>query len=101
MKKYLDAGRELSPEERGKLLQDDASFTEAHQTLAVEGQTDANPEEVNHHYVVFVNHDNQLYELDGRKSFPIKHGETSADTLLEVSFRFKSSLYTLDISYFY
>lgn len=88
MKKYIDAARNLSPEERGKLLESDSSFTEAHQALAAEGQTDANPEKVNYHFVVFINHNNQLYELDGRKSLPVKHGETTADNLLEVSLSF-------------
>lgn len=27
--------------------------------------------------------DGGLYELDGRKAFPINHGSTTADTLLE------------------
>lgn len=27
--------------------------------------------------------DGHLYELDGRKAFPINHGATTADTLLE------------------
>lgn len=84
-KLYLDAARKLTPEERGKLLQDNVSITEAHQELAVEGQTDANSgEPVNHHFVVFINHNGELYELDGRKSYPIKHGDTSDDTFLQV-----------------
>lgn len=84
-KKFLDAARNLTPEERGKLLQSDASFTEAHQELAVEGQTDANSDEpVNHHFIAFVNYKNELYELDGRKSYPVSHGPTSDDTFLQV-----------------
>lgn len=87
LRKYLDAARNLSSEERGKLLENDTSFTEAHQELAVEGQTDANSDEpVLHHFVVFVNHNNELYELDGRKSYPIKHGDTTDDTFLQVLF---------------
>lgn len=76
----------MTPEQRGKLLENDASFTGAHQELAVEGQTEANPDEpVNHHFVVFVNHKNDLYELDGRKSFPIKHGTTSDESFIQVN----------------
>lgn len=82
----MDSARDLTPEERGKLLQSDASFTEAHQELAVEGQTDANSDEpVNHHFIAFVNHNNELYELDGRKSYPVSHGPTSEDTFLQVN----------------
>lgn len=86
MKKYLDAARDMTPEERGKLLENAASFTGAHQELAVEGQTDANSDEpVNHHFVAFVNHNNELYELDGRKTYPIKHGATNEDSFLQVN----------------
>lgn len=85
MKKYLDSARDLTAEERGKLLENDKSFTDAHQSLAIEGQTDANNEKVIHHFVVFVNFNNELYELDGRKSRPVSHGASSPDALLEVN----------------
>jgi len=64
-------------------LEKDKDFTEDHQTLAQEGQTDAAAyEKVIHHFISFVNKDNTLYELDGRKSFPISHGKTSDDTFV-------------------
>lgn len=88
LKKYIDQARNLSSEERGKLLENDASFSQSHQELAVEGQTDANSgEAVNHHFVAFVNFNNELYELDGRRSYPISHGATSEDTFLLVIYR--------------
>lgn len=85
LKIYLDSARDLTAEERGWLLVNDTSFTDAHQSLAVEGQTNANNEKVLHHFVAFVNFNNELYELDGRKSGPISHGPSSPDTLLEVN----------------
>lgn len=85
LKKFLDSGRALSAEQRGKLLEGFTEISEFHQELALEGQTDANSSNpVDHHFVAFVNHRGELYELDGRKSFPVKHGKTSANTLLEV-----------------
>lgn len=81
----MNSARDLTAEERGKLLENDTSFTDAHQSLALEGQTNANNEEVIHHFVVFVNFNNELYELDGRKSGPINHGVSSPDTLLEAN----------------
>lgn len=84
LKKYLEAARSLSPEERGKLLENDASFTGAHQELAIEGQTDAASEPVIHHYVVLVNFNNELYELNGNKLCPISHGPTTDDSFLLV-----------------
>jgi ubiquitin carboxyl-terminal hydrolase L3 len=35
------------------------------------------------HFVCFAHVDGALYELDGRKFAPIKHGPSSADTLLQ------------------
>lgn len=85
MKKYLDATRDLSPEERGKVLENDAGFTETHESVANEGQTAAPDinEKVYHHFVAFVHHGGKLYELDGRKNFPVEHGATTPDSLLK------------------
>ncbi|XP_037820722.1 ubiquitin carboxyl-terminal hydrolase [Lucilia sericata] len=59
-------------------------MTEDHQALAQEGQTAANPDEkVYHHFIALVNVDGTLYELDGRKSFPIKHGETTDESFVQ------------------
>lgn len=85
IKKYYDASKDKTPEERGRLLENDAGFTETHDSVANEGQT-ATPDinqKVYHHFIAFVHHEGQLYELDGRKNFPIAHGKTSPDTLLK------------------
>lgn len=85
LKNYLDSARELTAEERGKLLEGDESFTDAHRTLALEGPASSDDDGLeNHHFVALVQKDGVLYELDGRKSFPIKHGSTSEETFLEV-----------------
>lgn len=34
------------------------------------------------HFVCFVNHDGTLYQLDGRKDAPIRHGTTCPDSFL-------------------
>ncbi|KAF7286046.1 ubiquitin carboxyl-terminal hydrolase [Rhynchophorus ferrugineus] len=89
-KTILKDSKNLTPEQRGEMLLKVNSNSEAykliaaHQELAMEGQTEANPDEkVNHHFVAFVEKDGHLYELDGRKDFPINHGPTSQDTFLE------------------
>lgn len=83
LKKYLDTTRPLNPEERGRILEADFAFTEAHRENAEAGQTTANPDEqVNHHFIALINVDGSLYELDGRKSYPVKHGETSEGSFL-------------------
>jgi len=84
LKDYFEKAKELSPEERGKILEADTAFTNTNQSLAEEGQT-ATPnidDKVNHHFVAFIHKDGQLYELDGRKSFPIQHGLTTPETLV-------------------
>ncbi|XP_050300326.1 ubiquitin carboxyl-terminal hydrolase [Anthonomus grandis grandis] len=89
-KKILKDCKDMTPEERGELLSkvnedsDAYKLIAAHQELAKEGQTEANPEEkVNHHFVAFVQKGGWLYELDGRKDFPINHGASSEDSFLE------------------
>ncbi|XP_040607489.1 ubiquitin carboxyl-terminal hydrolase isozyme L3 isoform X2 [Mesocricetus auratus] len=40
-------------------------------------------EKIDLHFIALVHVDGHLYELDGRKPFPINHGKTSDETLLE------------------
>jgi len=46
------------------------------------------------HFVAYVHKNGHLYELDGRREFPINHGPTSAETLLKVSYEIKASRMT-------
>lgn len=72
---------------------------QAHQELALEGQTEVNPnEQVNCHFISFVHIGGYLYELDGRKEFPINHGPTSPDTLLEDAAKVCKDFITRDSS---
>ncbi|ERL88179.1 ubiquitin carboxyl-terminal hydrolase [Dendroctonus ponderosae] len=88
--KILDDSKNLTPEQRGEMLMNMNSNSDAyklitaHQELAMEGQTEVNPnEKVNHHFVALVQKGGYLYELDGRKDFPINHGATTDDSFLE------------------
>ncbi|XP_067003998.1 ubiquitin carboxyl-terminal hydrolase isozyme L3 isoform X2 [Anabrus simplex] len=85
LKQFLDDSMALTPEERGELLQKAEGIINTHKELALEGQTEApeSDEPVNFHFVAFVEKDGTLYELDGRKAFPINHGPTARNTLLE------------------
>jgi len=77
--------KNLTPEERASYLEKDEEFGKAHDQSAQEGQTEAPSidEKVNHHFIAFVHHEGGLYELDGRKSGPMRHGDTTPETLLE------------------
>ncbi|KAI5701530.1 hypothetical protein M8J76_000551 [Diaphorina citri] len=84
LKSFLDEAKDLSPERRGKLLDENQSISDVHKVIAQEGQT-APPEDrepVPYHFVALVHKEGALYELDGRKGFPINHGATSPETLL-------------------
>lgn len=80
----MDSTKGLSFVERGKILEADSAFTEVHQQIALEGQTVAPNlgERVDHHFIALVHKNGELYELDGSKSFPIKHGPTTEDGFL-------------------
>ncbi|XP_019872608.1 ubiquitin carboxyl-terminal hydrolase [Aethina tumida] len=88
-KKILETAKNLTPEERGELLKSGSNseafkLITAHQELAMEGQTQVNPEEkVNHHFIALVEKNGDLYELDGRRDCPINHGPTSEESFME------------------
>lgn len=67
------------------------------QAAAQEGNTAPPPleEVVNLHFVALVHRDGRLWELDGRKSFPIDHGPTSPERLLQVCWTCLSHLFKL------
>jgi len=80
LKEFLKRVKDMTPDERAVALENDMDITSDHQALAEEGQTEADPLSVYHHFIAFINKDNILYELDGRKNFPIPHGLTSPET---------------------
>uniref|UniRef100_A0A803VZE4 Ubiquitin carboxyl-terminal hydrolase n=1 Tax=Ficedula albicollis TaxID=59894 RepID=A0A803VZE4_FICAL len=69
LKKFLEDSLSMTPEERAKYL-------ETYEAPSID-------EKVDLHFIALVNVGGHLYELDGRKPFPINHGETSDDSFLE------------------
>ena len=69
---------------RAQALESDYSLDAAHAAAASEGQSaaPADEEEVNLQFGAFVHVDGGLYELDGRKPAPVRHGNTDASSLL-------------------
>ena len=81
LKKFLDSSQDLSPEERGKLLESNADISTAHYNSAKEGQTSATPDtNTTNHYVALIHKNGVLYEMNGTK--PLKRGKTSEETFL-------------------
>ncbi|GAX81734.1 hypothetical protein CEUSTIGMA_g9162.t1 [Chlamydomonas eustigma] len=86
---FFKATKDLDPAARGKYLEDPPegalSIEEAHQAAASEGNTapPSEDEDVNLHFVVFVQRKGRLLQLDGRRPRPIDCGATTESTLLQ------------------
>ncbi len=70
-----------TPHERGLIFKTSKKVKESHSQAVEEGETEVE-EEVDNHFVSFVHFNGSLYELDGRKDFPINHGPTNPDSFL-------------------
>lgn len=83
--KFLSMTKDKSPEERGKILETSDDLHKVHDSFAREGQT-ATPnleDDVDLHFVSIVLADGHIYELDGRKTGPVKHGPSSPEDFLK------------------
>lgn len=89
LKKFLNLTRNLTPEEKGKELEQNMDISTAHESSAQEGQTETPniDDDVNLHFIALVNVNGKLLELDGRKFGPIVHGSTSEKTFVKDAFR--------------
>eukprot|EP00478_Filoreta_tenera_P001867 GABV01001908.1.p2 GENE.GABV01001908.1~~GABV01001908.1.p2 ORF type:complete len:216 (-),score=115.10 GABV01001908.1:11-658(-) len=82
--KFKKETANMNPDERAKALEDNRDIEEEHQVVAAAGESKIEDiERINLHFVALVNIDGHLYELDGRKPFPINHGPTTDDSVLE------------------
>jgi len=84
LKKFIEETKDLDSSERGKKLIDAEGIRSTHEDFAQEGQTEANSEEekILYHFITFVQRDGSIYELDGRKPYPINHGSSDPSTFL-------------------
>ncbi|GBP45035.1 Ubiquitin carboxyl-terminal hydrolase [Eumeta japonica] len=84
LKSYLKSAEKLDSEGKGMLLENSQALFDAYNEIVQEHQNQDNEEvTVSNHFVTFVHKDGSLYELDGRKQFPVRHGPTGPETLLE------------------
>ncbi|KAI8869431.1 ubiquitin carboxyl-terminal esterase L3 [Ramicandelaber brevisporus] len=75
--KFLNDIKDMTPVQRAERLLSDASIASVHARSAYDGQTlppDAE-DEVDFHFVCFVEKNDKLFELDGRFDKPIDHGK--------------------------
>lgn len=81
--KFYAKAKGKSPQEAGNIFEGDDEIKDKHVDASKEGTTNVQEHlNTNNHFIAFVNVDNTLYELDGRKEFPINHGPTSPDNFL-------------------
>lgn len=82
---FFESTKNEDPVTRGKQLETNAQICTAHKESAQEGQTQAPDvnEDVDLHFIALVHVDGHLYELDGRKDYPINHGQTTPESLLQ------------------
>lgn len=87
LKDFIENTKSLSPQEKAVKLGSHKGVTSCHSNSAQEGQTKAPSVDtkIDLHFIALVKKDGHLYELDGRKPFPINHGKTSEETFLEDS----------------
>ncbi|KAI9004223.1 hypothetical protein BC832DRAFT_78714 [Gaertneriomyces semiglobifer] len=83
LKRILAETRSKSPEERAGVLEASEDLARVHEESSQSGQTAPPPseEDVDTHFICFVRKDGCVYELDGRKPFPVNHG--SCEDLLK------------------
>uniref|UniRef100_A0A7S2NNK9 Ubiquitin carboxyl-terminal hydrolase n=1 Tax=Cyanoptyche gloeocystis TaxID=77922 RepID=A0A7S2NNK9_9EUKA len=83
--RFLEKTLGQTSAERGKVLEEDMEIENIHGTLSQQGQSTVPDiaDDTNLHFIAFVTKDGVLYELDGRKPFPIQHGPSKADTFLQ------------------
>lgn len=85
LKNYLNEAKNLDASAKGALLENSTAILDAYREIVRTGnEPGAEADEtVNNHFVTFIHKDGNLFELDGRKAFPINHGATTPERLLE------------------
>ncbi|KAJ3157563.1 Ubiquitin carboxyl-terminal hydrolase isozyme L3 [Geranomyces michiganensis] len=76
LKDIIAQTKDLSPDDRAAVLETSDALARVHEESSKEGQTAAPPRDsdVDLHFICFVQKEGRIYELDGRKPFPIDHG---------------------------
>ena len=82
--KFLEATKNLSPQERGEYLKGNKDLEEAHKEAVQQGESEVEDSVITH-FIAFMEIDGHLYELDGTKDAPVDHGEVKPENLLSKS----------------
>lgn len=79
---FFKSTASMDPYERARVLDMDDDMETAHSLAASAGDTELR-DIVEEHYICFMVLNGTLYELDGMKGGPIKHGSSSPESLLQ------------------
>ncbi|KAI0237960.1 Ubiquitin carboxyl-terminal hydrolase isozyme L3 [Lamellibrachia satsuma] len=65
LSEFFEKTKSMTPEERGQYLETDTAFSEAHESSAQEGQTEApaRDKKIDLHFVAFIQRDGKVYEM--------------------------------------
>ncbi|KAM9856461.1 ubiquitin carboxyl-terminal hydrolase isozyme L1 [Aulostomus maculatus] len=82
LKKFLEETADMNAEDRAKHLEKYKAIYDTHNEVAAQGQCRPEADQVNFHFIAFVNINGQLHEFDGRMNGPINHGATKDDSFI-------------------
>ncbi|CAI2354003.1 unnamed protein product [Caenorhabditis sp. 36 PRJEB53466] len=80
--KWFEKAKLVKEEERSDLLSDGTHTSDAHDETAEEGETE-NSDQVDYHFITYVNKNGQLYEIDSCAPFPRPLGATTDSSLVK------------------
>ena len=86
---FIAKTKGMSADERAGVLQEDETLDAAQEEAAQEGQS-ANQDinaDINLHFIAYVQKNGRLWELDGRKPFPLDCGPSTDASVLQVCVR--------------
>ena len=82
VRQFVNDTKNTDTEERGKVFLNSDAIKGVHKDQVEKGQSQVQ-NQVDHHFVAFINFNNSLYELDGTKKFPINHGDTNKENFFD------------------
>ncbi|KAI4836685.1 hypothetical protein MKS88_004486 [Plasmodium brasilianum] len=74
---FFDKVKEMTPEKRGQEFQNTKSIELLHHEFCGDLSSAGENNDVDTHFIVFLENDGQLIELDGRKDEPVIHSSTT------------------------
>ncbi|KAF8822376.1 ubiquitin carboxyl-terminal hydrolase UCHL3 [Cardiosporidium cionae] len=83
--RFFNLVESLDPSQRAQVLENDEELEASHATFERQGQSRSpdRDEEIFLHFITFIEKDGSIYELDGRKAYPVNHGKTTDATFLK------------------